>query len=426
MQIHTVQRGQTLFGIAQAYSITVNELVEANGIAPEETLVVGLALVIPIYGQFYWVQPGDSLYSIGRKFSVSFEELAAVNELNVSQPITIGLRLYIPEQSKPEKEYLGYEYAPIETSSLQRELPYLSYLALFSYEFTEDGDLRTPALGEIYEAAVTSRAALSMVTTNIKNGQFDSELVSDLLSNATKRGQLLAQIEAEAERVGYRDIHFDFEYVPKDSADDYELFLREAKVMCTRNGWFLSTAITPKTSSDQTGLLYEGIDYSVHGEICDFVVLMSYGWGWSGGPPLPISPLPLVREVLEYALSQIPASKILLGQNLYGYDWTLPYAENRPAQSVSPQESIDIARRYNRPIRYDYRDQAPYIDYIDENAKEHRVWFEDARSSQAKFELVKEYNLRGVGAWQIAFDFPQNWLILADTFTIKSKNPPNR
>ncbi|MCY9150131.1 spore gernimation protein, partial [Bacillus haynesii] len=82
-----------------------------------------------------------------------------------------------------------------------------------------------------------------------------------------------------------------------------------------------------------------------------FVVLMTYEWGYSGGPPMAVSPIGPVREVIEYALTEMPASKIVMGQNLYGYDWTLPYTPGGPlARAISPQRAIEIASENNAAI----------------------------------------------------------------------------
>jgi len=43
-------------------------------------------------------------------------------------------------------------------------------------------------------------------------------------------------------------------------------------------------------------------DYRAHGEIVDFVVIMTYKCGWSGGPPMAVAPINEVRKVLNYAL----------------------------------------------------------------------------------------------------------------------------
>lgn len=181
----------------------------------------------------------------------------------------------------------------------------------------------------------------------------------------------------------------------------------------------MSTALAPKTSATQKGRWYEAHDYRAHGQIVDFVVIMTYEWGYSGGPPMAVSPIGPVRQVIEYAISEMPASKIMMGQNLYGYDWTLPYVPGGPyARAISPQQAIRLAAQYNVAIEYDTKAQAPHFRYRDENGKEHEVWFEDARSIQAKFDLVKELGLRGISYWKLGLDFPQNWLLLTDNFTV--------
>src|SRR5690606_36100907 len=136
-------------------------------------------------------------------------------------------------------------------------------------------------------------------------------------------------------------------------------------------------------------------------------------------PPMPVSPIGPVREVVNYALTEIPASKIMLGQNMYGYDWTLPFVEGGPyARALSPQQAIQLALDENAAISYDYRAQAPYFRYVDAQDRSHEVWFEDARSIQAKFNLIRELGLRGISYWKLGLSFPQNWLLLSDNFNI--------
>ena len=84
MQIHVVTAGQTIYGIANAYNVSPNEIIEANQLDAPNQLVVGQALVIPITGSYYWVQSGDSLYSIGQKFDISAQELARINNISIS------------------------------------------------------------------------------------------------------------------------------------------------------------------------------------------------------------------------------------------------------------------------------------------------------------------------------------------------------
>ena len=80
---------------------------------------------------------------------------------------------------------------------------------------------------------------------------------------------------------------------------------------------------------------------------------------------------------------------------------------------------MEIAIANSAAIRFDQVAMSPFFTYEKEGIS-HEVWFEDVRSLKEKFALVQEYNLRGVGYWQIMNLFRANWLLLADTFYISS------
>ena len=68
-------------------------------------------------------------------------------------------------------------------------------------------------------------------------------------------------------------------------------------------------------------------------------------------------------------------------------------------------------------ILFDDRAMSPYFTYVEDGVS-HEVWFEDVRSMQAKFDLMKEYGLNGAGYWQIMRLFRANWLLLSGQFEI--------
>lgn len=424
MQIHVVQPNQSLFGIAQAYGSSVSDIVEANELPNPNNLVIGQTLVIPIIGQFYWVQSGDSLYSISRKFGISFQELASVNGISVNQPLQMGVRLYIPPRPKTKAEFNAYveprgtTVAPNLEASARDAAPYLTYLAPFSFQALRDGSLKEPLLNNFPAIARANNNVLMMVITNQENDQFNAELGRILLNNIPIQDRFLNNIVTTAKKYGFRDIHFDFEFLRPEDREAYNQFLRKAKARFQQEGWLISTALAPKTGADQPGEWYEAHDYRAHGEIVDFVVIMTYEWGYSGGPAMAVSPIGPVRDVIEYAISEMPSTKIMMGQNLYGYDWTLPFVQGSIARAVSPQQAIQIAANNNVAIQYDNKAQAPFFNYVDNAGKKHEVWFEDARSIQAKFNLMKELNLRGMSYWKLGLSFPQNWLLITENFNV--------
>ncbi|MEI3614579.1 glycoside hydrolase family 18 protein [Pseudogracilibacillus sp. SO30301A] len=427
MQIHIVKSGETLFSIANTYSTSIFSISEANELETPN-LVVGQALVIPIVGQYYFVQPGDTLFTIGRQFNISTEELARINNIQLNIMLPVGYRLYIPPRPKPSITSFGYieplgdTVSPVLENAAEKNTPSLTYLAPFSYRINRDGSLTPPPLDRFREIAENNNTSLSFVVTNLEEGAFSSELIHIILTVQAVQNSLIDEIINTATAGGFQDVHFDFEFIPQDDREAYNEFLRKIKPRLDQAGLLLSTALAPKTSATQQGLLYEAHDYAAHGEIADFVVLMTYEWGYSAGPPLPVSPINEVERVLTYAITEIPPDKILMGQNLYGYDWTLPFVQGESfARAISPQQAIRIARENNAAIQYDETAQAPFFNYYDNQGREHIVWFEDARSIQAKFDLIKRLDLRGIAYWKLGLAFPQNWLLLNDNFTINKR-----
>jgi spore germination protein len=426
MQIHVVGQGQTLFGIAQAYSVTADEIARANELPDPSRIVVGQSIVIPIDGQFYWVRQGDTLFSIGQRFGVPAQELAQINQITLEGRLQPGTRLYIPPRAKTNAESNAYVEPMGETvsenliASARSRAPFLTYLAPFSYEVNRDGSLTAPPLNNFAAIARENNAGLMMVITNLEEGAFSEEVGAAILNDEAAQNRMLDEIVSTAQNVGFRDIHFDFEFLRVEDREPYNQFLRKAAARLKEQGLLISTALAPKTRADQPGQWYEAHDFRAHGEIVDFVVLMTYEWGYSGGPPMAVSPIGPVREVIEYALTEMPANKIMMGQNLYGYDWTLPYEPGGEyAKALSPNRAVALAYERNVPIQYDQEAQAPFFEYTDDEGAEHVVWFEDARSIQAKFNLMKELGLRGISYWKLGLPFPQNWLLLRDQFNIR-------
>ena len=185
MQIHVVQRNESLTTIARTYHSTVNDIVEANELPNPNNLVIGQALVIPIIGKFYFVQAGDSLFSIAKKFGVSYQQLATVNRIQANQPLNVGYRLYIPQGQKRNAEFNAYveprgtKVAPVLEESAREAAPYITYLAPFSFQAKRDGTLKEPLLNNFPTIAKTNGNVLMMVINNQENDQFSDELGTD-------------------------------------------------------------------------------------------------------------------------------------------------------------------------------------------------------------------------------------------------------
>lgn len=427
LQIYVVQKGQSLYEIGNAFGVPYEEIAKLNEISDPSRLAVGQAIVIPITGSFHSVRPGQSLYSISRLYGLTVSELARINGISQNGILQVGQRLYIPPKQKPLADSLLYveprtPVSEVMIEEVKERVDALTYLAMFSYEVKRDGSVKAPSIDSIPTIARNAGTFNALVVSNLENFAFNADLAHALFIDEKAQNQLFGNLIQIANEVGYSDIHFDFELLHPEDRDLYTNFLRKARDRFHKAGFTVSAAIVPKTNDSRTGI-YGAHDYAAIGSIVDFVTLMTYEWGYTYSAPQAVSPIGPVTEVVQYAVSQIPSNKVFLGQNLYGYDWSKPYPPEggKAAKAISPQQATLLAVKENASIVYDYVAQAPHFTYTDAQGVFHEVWFEDARSIQAKFDLIKRFKLKGIMYWKLGLSFPQNWVLLEDNFTIRKQ-----
>lgn len=421
MLIYVIQPGDSLWRLSQRYGISVDTLIDVNGLSKPDRLVVGQAIVIPTPERFHTVQTGETLSQIADRYGISVEELVRTNQIQNPDVISPGQILFIPQTSRPTIEVNGYltnmgEEGVERVRAVGR---YLTYLSPFSYHVQSDGSLSALDDTQVLAAAGEKNAAGLMVITNFSEEGFSSQVAHTILSDSDLQDTLIADILDTMQNKGYRGLNVDFEYIMPDDRDNYTAFLQRV-VDSLHPDYLVSAALAPKVSGEQEGLLYTAHDYPAIGAIVDFVILMTYEWGWAGGPPQAIAPINRVREVLDYAVSVISPDKILMGIPNYGRDWPLPYVSGETlARTVTETEAVDLAATHQVAIQFDIESQSPYFRYVNDEGNTHEVWYEDARSIVAKFEAVKDYNLRGISYWVLNYPLRQGWVLQENNFQTK-------
>lgn len=373
----------------------------------------------------YVVKPGDNVDAIALENNISVNELIYDNQIEYPYALAVGQALYIRETAPEAGRSItvnGYAYPFINENILEETLPYLTYLSIFSYGFTAEGALIPPLIDPQFMIDASNENNTSPILTLTpldESGRFNNNLISSVVRNDDIQLILIDAILAELNSKGYTGVDVDFEYILSEDRDYFTTFVARMTNILNESGYTVSVALAPKTSADQKGLLYEGKDYAGLGAAANSVLLMTYEWGYTYSVPMAVAPINKVRQVIEYAITEIPSAKIDMGIPNYGYDWPLPYEKGvTRARTIGNIEAVNIAVRYGAVIQYDEIAQTPYFNYTDEQQTEHEVWFEDVRSMQAKFRLISEYNLRGAGYWQIMRLFRANWLLLSDTYRI--------
>ncbi len=371
----------------------------------------------------YRVKENDTMYSIAQNFGVSAPELIAANELPNQNDLVQGQTVVITYPNEPKFGSFavnGYAYPFINERILNDTLPYLTTLTTFTYGFTPEGELIETEDSNLISAAYMNFVApVLLISTLGENGSFSNVLASTLLNDVGLQYTLLDNLVAVMREKGYLGLDIDFEYIFAEEAQLYVDFVRRATEVMNQNGFFTIVALAPKISDDQPGDLYQGHDYRGLGEAANLVLLMTYEWGYTYGPPMAVAPINKVREVLEYALERISPGKILMGIPNYGYDFTLPFVRGESkATSLGTNDAIMLALETGSIIEYDYISQSPYFRYTRDSVP-HEVWFEDAESIAAKLALANEFGLFGVSYWNIMRWYKQNWLVLDTQYNIR-------
>lgn len=376
--------------------------------------------------QIYVVQPGDSLDRIAGLYGTTIAELSYANQIPYPYQLAVGQALLVPiGEGDVDRRIVsanGYAYPFISPWVLEQTLPYLTSLFVFSYGFTTEGQLIPPDVSEdwmIAEALDFSVSPILVLTPLGADGRFNNNLIHEVLISETAMETLISNLLRTMEEKGFQGVDVDFEYILAEDRDRFTSFVAELRRRMNAAGYVVSVALAPKTSADQPGLLYEGKDYGGLGAAANEVLLMAYEWGYTYGPAMAVAPLNKVRQVIEYALTEIPSEKINLGIPNYGYDWTLPYVRGESrAVTIGNVEAVQIAIGRDVPILFDETAQSPFFRYVSEG-REHEVWFEDVRSLQAKYNLLNEYDLKGIGVWQIMRLFRAMWLLYAGLFYVE-------
>ncbi len=252
--------------------------------------------------KIYIVRPGDTVDSIAESERVSAQAIIYDNQLSYPFPLAVGQALLLqnstPDINSPEQTenrnlptalaysaYVGgYAYPFISRWVLEQTLPYLSDLFIFSYGFTPEGTLIPPLLDDSFMIAMAKSFTVSPILTLTPfgpTGQFSNYLISQVVNNEIAKQTLIENLIAQIENRGFEGVDIDFEYILPEDKLAFVNFVRDIRTAINALGYSVSVALAPKISDTQTGLLYEGKDYGLLGEAADYVLLMTYEWGYT-------------------------------------------------------------------------------------------------------------------------------------------------
>ncbi len=422
MIIHVVQTGETLSSIADYYGVSIRSVMEDNGLGNQDNLVVGQSLVISKPTSVYSVKEGDTLGNIAAQNNISFFQLLANNPfLSDREYLIPGDTLIINHEKKGSIISHGFTGTNISNSTLQKTLPYLTYLSILNFTATKEGEILSyyDETEIIKLSKAYSVVPLMFLTTLTMQGGANIAIDFDIILNEDFQDRQITNILDILKTKGYAGLNLSLQYISLSNIQFYDRYFEKVTNRLNEEGYEVFVTINPNISQINNDISFQRIDYSPINLLAENIIFMNYEWSNNINIPSPISSIYRTELFLNFILNYIPPEKIIIGIATLGYDWELPYVSGiSNIYSISYNNAINLAQNYGATIQFDIVSQTPYFNYTANAYENHIVWFMDARSINATLDLISKYGLAGISIWNLAIFNPQLMLIVNAQYDI--------
>lgn len=421
MTIHVVQIGETIYTIADKYGVSADRLIIENGIEDPGRLVVGEAIVILYPEMMHTIQEGDTISGIADKYGVTIFQILRNNPyLSDREYIFPGETIVISykENKKEIIETNGFAYPFIDKNILRRTLPFLTYLTVYKYEITAEGDIDDIDDTEIIQMAkIYNVAPVMMLTVLSQNMEDEINMIHSILSSKEKQERIFHNILRILQTKGYCGVSINTSYILPADRDVYEDLVIKFTKTLSNAGYKIYNTYNIHVFNLLTGTIFIQFDNYKLYQAVDGVTLIRYIFGYSKGLPLGTISMDTLRRFGKYLEKSMPTKKINIGLPVIGHIWKLPYEPvSSKGMAVSYDSALEIAFDYNADIQYDETTNTAYFQYISDNDYIVRFW--DARSIDSFVKFVTEFGLNGISIWNIMNWFPQLWLVINSQYEI--------
>lgn len=284
----------------------------------------------------------------------------------------------------------------------------MTILAPQCYWLDQNGSIQGSLPVATLEAA---RQARLPVMALLGNNNFSRRVASVLLRNRGLQKRVIRKLASIARQEGLVGIQLDLENIDPEEINLYTRFVHDAAKEFHHDGRLLSVAVVPRFLDSAPGQWAAAYDYSGLARSADFLTLMAYDNSGRLGPPGPIAGYNWVKNALEYACRRVPVDKLLLGIPLYGREWT-DDGHSLQARTIAYPETQALLERLSLKPQWNEQLRSPWFRYRTRGTV-CSVWYENARSVQAKLQLLERYHLRGFAAWRLGVEDPRIWSLVS-------------
>lgn len=301
----------------------------------------------------------------------------------------------------------------------------MTYLSIFGYRLIAGGKIEEIDDTKLIQAAKNYGVAPLMILSTLSvGGEENVEAAYNFLNNEELMDELIDNLLVILKKKGYYGVNFTYQLLNNATLSAFETFTAKIYTRLKNEGFAYFITLSPNTIFTADRISFERVDYTRILQQTDQVIVLNYSWGNYLGPPAPLASISKINEFLDYLIPQTKPEKLVIGMPLIAYNWELPYSIGlSSANSLTLEGAITLARQVGATILFDEVSQTPYYTYNESKtgiAREHVVWFIDARSMDAILKIVLERDLYGSGIWNIMNYYPQLWLVINTQYEIEN------
>ena len=242
------------------------------------------------------------------------------------------------------------------------------------------------------------------VVSNFGVTDFDAGIAHGAM--VTHRAATLQAIASLAQTARLTGINIDFEGIFPADRQAYSDFVADLAARLHAEGSMLMLSVPAKSSDDPGDDWSWPYDYAAIGRSADLVQVMTYDEHVPGDTPGPVAGIDWMRADLDYAVTQIPPDKMLLGLPAYGYDFDVTHSTGVTVEWKDIQALVEST--HAKP-EFDAAAESEHFDYTAADGSHHQVWYENDQGIQDKAHLAVSLNLAGVSMWALGFEDGSFW-----------------
>jgi spore germination protein YaaH len=221
-----------------------------------------------------------------------------------------------------------------------------------------------------------------------------------VLEDNTAMHTAIQNLVSLVQKNNYAGLNIDFQGLPFQARTGLNAFVDELAHQL--HGMNKTVAVDIIPTQAQTGA-HGAYDEVTLSHYADQLILMTYDRHDNTSSPGPVSPHAWVVAAVKHALaSGVPASKIVLGVNSYGYDWNLSSGKGTTVGQAQASSTPNSQKSYSSTTK------ETKVTFT-KNGVKHVIYYGGRQALADKIAIAKQYKLAGIAIWKVGYENQGFW-----------------